>query len=140
MNKYYCHKCSAEKGYLNSVENLNFTGSSYQLSKFLKHTVPSTQNGLLSVFNSGCYGQYKNYIVNTMASGSTEIDDYGRKNIVWFAGSNTGLSYRDGNLEMPIDSVKVVLSDSDSKIHAFPTSSNEIHYKKCAECRNDIIA
>jgi hypothetical protein len=140
MRKYYCHKCSAEKGFLNSVDNLNFTGSSYQLDKFLKHTVPSNQSGLLSVFDSGSYDQYKNHIVNTMASGSTEIDSHNRKNIVWFAGSNNGLSFKDDTLEMPTDSVKVVLSDNDDKIHAFPTSSNDIQHKKCDECGSDIIA
>lgn len=140
MNKYYCHKCSSEKGFLSSVDNFNFTGSSYQLDKFLKHTVPNNQTGLLSVFDSGCYDQYKNHIVNTMASGSTEIDDSNRKNIVWFAGSNKGLSFRDGTLEMATDSVKVVLYDNDYKIHAFPTSSNDIQQMKCEECGNDIIA
>lgn len=140
MNKYYCHKCSAEKGYLNSVDQLNFTGSSYQLEKFLKHTVPKSQSGLLSVFDSGCYNQYKDHIVNTMVSGSTEIDDYNRKNIVWFAGDSNGITYRDGNVEMPTDSIKVVLSDIDNKIHAYPTSSNEIQKQKCDECGNDIIA
>lgn len=54
-----------------------------------------------------------------MASGSTEIDDYNRKNNVWFAGSNNGLSFRDGALETPTDTVKVVLSDNDGKVHAF---------------------
>lgn len=91
------------------------------------------------MFDSGCYDQYKTHIVKAIASGSTEIDDYNRKNIVCFADADNCLSFRNGALELPTDSVKVVLSDNGGKIHAFPTSSNDIQQRKCDECGSDII-
>ena len=140
MSKYYCHKCSAELCLLNSIDNLNLTGSSYQLSKYLKHTVPNTQYGLLSVFDSGSYNHYKDYIVNNMVSGSVEIDSKSRTNVIWFAGKNTGVSYLNGNVISSPDTVKVVLSHDNEKIHAYPTSSNDIKQDTCDKCGEMIIA
>jgi len=140
MSKYYCHKCSGKLGLLNSVDNLNLTGSSYQLSKFIKHTVQNTQNGLLSVFDSGSYNHYKDYIVNNMVSGSVEIDSKSRTNVIWFAGKNTGVSYLNGNVISSPDTVKVVLSHDNEKIHAYPTSSNDIKQETCENCGKMIVA
>ena len=49
MGSYYCHKCATEESYLNpsGSENLNFTGSAYQLTKFLKHTLVAHAKGIL---------------------------------------------------------------------------------------------
>ena len=140
MIKYYCHKCSAELGLLNSVDNLNLTGSDFQLSKYLKHTIPNTQNGLLSTFDSGSYAHYRSYVVNTMASGSVEIDHNNNTNVVWYAGKETGVSYLNGNVISSPDTVKVVLSHDDEKIHAYPTCSNDIKQETCENCGEMIVA
>ncbi|MDP7026631.1 MAG: hypothetical protein QGI16_06845 [Candidatus Marinimicrobia bacterium] len=106
----------------------------------MKHTLPNTQNGLLSVFDSGSYDHYKDYIVNTMASGSVEIDSNNKTNVVLYAGKNTGVSYLNGNVISPPDTIKVVLSQNENKIHAYPTSSNDIKQETCQNCGAMIIA
>jgi len=102
--------------------------------------VQNTQNGLLSVFDSGSYNHYKDYIVNNMVSGSVEIDSKSRTNVIWFAGKNTGVSYLNGNVISSPDTVKVVLSHDNEKIHAYPTSSNDIKQETCENCGKMIVA
>lgn len=77
MIRYYCHRCSIQLGYLNSsgIDQLNLTGSTYLLDKFIKHTLPPTQSGLISIFSDPSYENYKSSTVNTVASGSTIVNN-----------------------------------------------------------------
>jgi len=86
MKNYYCHKCSIELGHLNPivVDHLNLTGSTYLLDKFIKHTLPQTQSGLVSIFSDPSYEYYKNSIVNTVASGSTIVNN-NQVDLIWFS-------------------------------------------------------
>ena len=93
MEKYYCHKCSQELGHLNSgVEQLNLTGSTYLLDKFIKHTLPPTQSGLISIFSDPSYENYRNSTVNTIASGSTIVNN-NQVDLVWFSNQANGISF-----------------------------------------------
>lgn len=140
MSRYYCHKCSIEQGIIpGNVEEFNPTGSTYQLEKFIKHTIPPTVSGNISVFDITEHKKYKDYIVNTLASGSVEIDDHGRTNIVWFAGQTTGWEYKDGEFQCEDDAVKVVLHDDEIRIHGFPTGSARISPKTCMNCGDEIV-
>ncbi len=119
MKDYYCHKCSSELGhtYTGSTEHINFTGSTYQLDKFIKHTLPPSQLGLVSIFSDPSYSTYKDYAVSTLASGSTEFDEHHRKNIIWYASKENGISFLDGVPQSLTDVVKVVLPHAEDKIH-----------------------
>lgn len=141
MNEYYCHKCSVELGHLNtgSTQHLNFTGSTYQLDKFIKHTLPPMQSGLVSTFSDPSYSNYRNYIVNTVASGSTEFDQYGRKNIIYYAARENGVSFRDGVAQNTTDVVKVVLPHLHDKIHAYPVNSSDLITKNCKVCGTNVL-
>ncbi|MBR10820.1 MAG: hypothetical protein CMP48_24475 [Rickettsiales bacterium] len=141
MGSYYCHKCATEESYLNpsGSENLNFTGSAYQLTKFLKHTLPVTQSGLVSVFVDPSYLTYKDYTVNTLFSGSVEIDDSGRKNILWLANENAGSTFLDGAFQNSGSLIKVVLPDDVNKIHAYPIDSGSLVTRVCSKCGKDIL-
>jgi hypothetical protein len=48
--------------------------------------MPSTTYKINSIFNTNDYDKFKNYIIDTIHSGSVEIDSCGRMNIVWIAG------------------------------------------------------
>ena len=56
----------------------NLSGSTYQVSKFLKHTVPSTSAQTTGVFSDPSFAAYSNYLISSSASGSVEVDDSGR--------------------------------------------------------------
>jgi len=141
MEDYYCHKCSVELGHLNSgsSEHINFTGTTYQLDKFLKHTLPPLQNGLISVFNDPCYCAYSSYTVNALASGSTQFDQYHRKNVIWYASKDVGITFEDTIPRFPTDVVKVVLSHNENLIHAFPVDSSSIITRTCNKCGINIL-
>ena len=141
MEEYFCHKCSVELGHLNtgSTEHINFTGSSYQLDKFIKHTLPPSQSGLISIYSDPSYGAYKDYIVNTMASGSTMFDQFHRKNVIWYASKENGVSYLGGIPHSTTDVVKVVLSHMEEKIHSYPVNSSELITKKCKRCNTNVL-
>jgi hypothetical protein len=49
-------------------------------------------------------------MVNSICSGSVEIDNQGRMNIVWLAGEKTGTTYLNGSFLTDNNSVKVVKS------------------------------
>ena len=141
MSTYYCHNCGFFLGLLQPADPItNFTGSVVTLQKFFKHTVPPSGPGIISIFEQPDYQTYKDYIVNTYASGSVERDDWGRVNIVWCAGRQTGFTYVNGVLQSPTDGVKLVLHTDPARIHAYPTGSVGFASQVCANCGRPIIA
>ncbi len=102
----------------------------------MKHTAPSASAvyPINSVFNDSTYQSYENHIVNAAASGFLEIDDKGRKNIIWFAGSQIGVEYHNGVFVTPTDGVKLVLSEDDNRLHAFSIGSSPLQSASCAFC------
>ncbi len=139
MEDYFCHQCSALLGHLNPVPNVNFTGSSYQLRKFIKHTIPTHQKGLVSVFDNGSYTAYENYIVSASLSGSTEFNSKHQKNIIWYANKDIGISYLNGVSANTANVVKVVLTHDTQLIHAYPIEADQLLFKKCSICQRDVI-
>jgi len=108
----------------------------YQFDKFLKHTLPSNQPGLVSVFDDPTYPTYENYIISGSSSGSTIVQPDGNISMVWYAGRETGFTYNNGQLIHPNDGVKVVLHDNVFRIHAYPVDvAQEIPIiQRCSEC------
>ena len=139
MNEYYCHKCAESLGFLPTKIEMNYTGSLVQLDKFIKHTMPSTTYKINSIFNTNDYDKFKNYIIDTIHSGSVEIDSCGRMNIIWIAGEKTGATYINGSFLTDNNSVKVVKSWDCNEIHCFPTSSADLEFKKCSNCGGDLL-
>ena len=68
-----------------------------------------------------------------------ELDDYGRTNLVWYAGQNTGFTLYNGVIQYPTDGVKVVLHDDDQLIHAYPIEAGTLTTIKCITCVKDIL-
>lgn len=140
MPKYYCHECSIKLKLLNDKYPItNFTGSSEQLEKFIKHTSPTQSYDINSIFNDKSYDNYRDYIVNTLASGSVEIDNQNRKNIIYCAGKNIGFTNISGSIQIPTDAVKVVLYQNDYKVHSYPTGSAGFVNVLCDNCGKNII-
>ncbi len=141
MTKHYCHSCALTKGLINNLSpHLNFTGSSYQVDKYIKHTVEPTGSGQISIFDDPGYDNYKNHIINTAASGSVEQLDNGKINYVYYAGHTTGFHYSNGNFITPIDAVKIVLPNDFTRIHAYPTGSLGLSTAHCNECGNPVLS
>lgn len=143
MTKYYhCHTCAHNKGDFDGlvdVANLDLTGSSYQLSKYFKHTdhASSDEHDVVSVFNDADYNKYAEYTVNTACSGSVEFDGL-RKNIVWLAGDDPiGVTYT-ANGTFETNAVKIVLYEDKEKVHIFNTGSTELIGVKCKICGTPI--
>ena len=138
MEIYYCHDCAKQMGLIDGFSFQNdFTGSigSYKFEKYIKHTtIPNAGSNIVSVFNDSDYNTYKDYIFDTASSGSLEIDNLGRKNIVWFANKSIGQTFSGSQHQGSSDSVKLVLFQESEKIHAFPTGSQGLHNAKCEQC------
>jgi hypothetical protein len=113
---------------------VTLTGTSYQLEKFIKHTAPTRGYSLNSVFSESSYEQYRDYVVTTTVSGSVQIDDWGRTNLLYVAGSGIGATYENGHLSIPADTVVVVFHDNAWKIHAFPAGSDSFQHSICQNC------
>lgn len=139
--KRYCNECRVQLGYFQNIPaDFNFTGSEYLLDKFLKHILPVECNDKISIFNDKNYKQYKEYIVNANLSGSIEVLDNNNVNILLIVENEIGQLYLDGT-KAPIiqDTIKVVLSNNLLRIHAFPTSSNELKNYSCENCQKNIF-
>ena len=140
MNSYFCHNCSAKRGILSgNIEAFDPTSNVYQLGKYFKHYNKPSSNNLVSIFEKSGNEKYKDWIINTLASGCVEQDIFGRINIVWIAGEKTGYSFINGQLQGDTDAVKVVLHTNQNKIHAFPIASASLSGKKCLMCGKDIV-
>jgi hypothetical protein len=142
-NTYYCHECSIKRwGASHSHTSTNLTGSTYTLRKFLKHTIPPPLSGnpIVSVFVDGEYPTYSGYTVNALASGSTEVDYQGRRNVIWYAGKDVGVLYSGSNFTASTDTIKVVLAHDSTKVHAFSVQSGPLSTENCADCGRQIIA
>ena len=139
MKTYYCHNCGLQHGYFDNVAHGKLLGTVKQREKFEKHTSPSTEFRIASIFNDSSTQAFEDYVVNTLASGCVEIDERRRRNIIWIAGKPTGALYRYGKFELPENSVKVVLSTDPQRIHAYPISSTTMSTGVCADCGGSIL-
>jgi len=139
MSKYYCHDCAQRRGFTYSTETVELTGSQYQLEKYVKHHSPVKNKGIVSVFDSPDYQTYASYTLSAAASGSAEIDDNGRLNMIFFAGKTIGATYQNGQFTIPTDTIKVVLPAVPEKTHTYPVNSANYEQSKCADCGKDIL-
>ena len=139
MPTHYCHKCGAALGYLNPAYTSEPLGTTYQLDKFMKHTIPDPKYPIQSVFATDSTQKYADYIVQSSLSGSVEFDDQNRRNIIWAAGEETGFLHKDGVLQQPQDAVKVVLSSETGKIHALPQNTTDFSTARCANCGGPVL-
>ena len=120
----------AETGSLNS--------SVYQLEKYLKHTAPTSACIVNSIYDDPSWATYENYTVSAGASGWVEVDNQHRVNMVWYAGKNTGVTYKNGVYSMPTNCIKVVLIHDAFKIHSFPLHQPEVITALCLRCSKPI--
>ena len=134
MAHYYCHNCSRILGLVNPEIPTTLTGTSYQLEKFTKHTAPTGSYPYNSIFSDPSYEIYQNYIVTTMVSGSVQVDDLGRTNLIYLAGKEVGATYENDELIVPADAVCVVLNDNECRIHGYPLNSTAFVTACCENC------
>lgn len=134
MRTYYCHPCGVALGHVRQPPVGKVVDSSYQLEKYLKHTVPDPQIKIQSVFDTPSTQAYAGYLVGALAAGSVEIDERGSTNVIWAAGAPTGFLFQNGTLVQPQDAVKVVLSSNASKVHAYPANSTNFLGIACSRC------
>ena len=138
-NMYYCHECAKAKGLIENNPDSILLDTPYQLEKYIKHVAPSILYDVNSVFLSTSTGNYGHYFVDSLNAGAVEIDGLGRKNILFVAGEQTGVKYKNGEFELPTNSIKVVLSSDVTKTHLFPESSTSFEKQVCSVCGRPIV-
>ena len=138
MPQFYCHPCAVANKIVIPAEFVNLTGTAYQLEKYVKHTVSADSYQFVSIFDNPEYDDYSGYIVTGSISGMLEIDDYGRKNWLWYAGRRTGALFVDGEYSMPASGIKIVFPEDDTKIHAYPVTSSPGTIHSCTICGRDL--
>lgn len=108
--------------------------------KYLKHTLPPTRlEGVHSVFNVLSESRYLQFVINTSASGCLEIDEYGRKNLIYAVGETIGFTFVNGAGYRPDNAVRLVLPLDENKRHAFSTSGFVIS-RLCPRCGELIVS
>jgi hypothetical protein len=134
--KYYCPECAVHLNLVNPIDaaTQNLTGSNYQLEKFVKHTAPIEYHGLISGFFWQDYPLYRDFTISGSIAGIVQIDDQNRRNLIWYAGRDIGITYENGTYKLPNDAVKVVLSDNPTGIHAFPVNFELQYATLCLRC------
>jgi hypothetical protein len=139
---YYCHGCAAARSIIRKPPSeSDLIGTSYQLDKYIKHTVPNPSYNVQSVFNSASTQVYARYVVESMGAGSVEVDHRGRNNVIWYAGQPTGFLYERGVVKLPEHGVKVVLTMTTGKIHPYPiVVPKPMLTTPCADCSKPILS
>jgi hypothetical protein len=134
---YYCHNCARKLGHVAPVApstlGVSTYPNQYQLDKFIKHTTSTGLYPNYSFFQDPTWGSYLGHLVSTLASGCLEIDDAGRKNLIFFAGSTTGMQFMNGQFVAPCNGVMAVLTESSTHCHAFPSHFHP-ESQTCATC------
>ena len=140
MPRYYCHSCASSMGELRNICSSGPFSSTYQLEKYIKHTVPDSTCLYQSIFDNSATTHYREAIVNTACAGAVEHDDRGRKNLIYVATTGRiGCSFRNGVLERPNDTIKVVLSSDPARVHAFTENSTKYLTALCEKCGTPIV-
>jgi len=134
--KYYCPECAIRLNVVNPIDaaTQNLTGSIYQFEKYVKHTAPIEYKGIVSVFFWQDYPLYRAFTISGSLSGIVQIDDLNRRNLIWYAGRDIGITYENGIYKQPNDAVKVVLSDNPTGIHAYPVNYELQYATLCLGC------
>jgi hypothetical protein len=139
MPEYFSHDCAISRGLVCPACPASLTGTQYQLDKYIKHTRPTANYRINSIFDASSIQAYSGFIINTSASGCVERDDYGRMNMVWVAGSPVGKTIQNGLPILQNDAVKVVLPENAERMHAFPTGSSDLQIRYCIVCGKPVI-
>jgi hypothetical protein len=135
MPTFYCHECARKNNLIAPVMPVSglAPASGYPLEKFIKHTAPTGVYAVNSVFNDPSWPTYQNYLVAGAASGCLQIDDIGRKNLLFFAGKETGFTFQSGVSPVSCSGVIVVCSERSGRVHAFPNAL-PAESQNCALC------
>jgi hypothetical protein len=136
---HLCWVCATEKGLAHNLDPSTLLSTDYQLDKFIKHTVPSSNETLQSVFNDPTYQNYERWAVNAVASGCAVLDAHGHTAYVFLATREVGLTLKNGSFHTVGDAVKVVLAEDPFKVHAYPISSHVIVPVRCVRCGGPVI-
>lgn len=137
--QYYCHSCADKLNLIPDPPQDKIVKTPYQYDKHRKHTVLDSDYSVQSIFSHPSTSAYADHLVSAMLNGAVEIDNYGRTNIIWCAGKETGFRYHSGHLIQPSNAVKVVLSTSTGSVHAFPENSTTFNEATCQQCGNMIV-
>lgn len=138
MSRYLCHACAARHGFLRPPPP-DLISNEYQLEKYIKHTVLDPKFPVVSVFESTSTGVYRDFVVSTLAAGSVEVDDHGRRNVVWAAHRPVGVLFSTASAPRICEAVRLVLSSSTGLIHAFPDESARLAEASCSDCGGQVI-
>jgi hypothetical protein len=139
VSKYYCHACANKYGLIPDPPAGKVVRTLYQYRKHQKHTSPDPTYPIQSVFSDSSTSVYAGYIVNALHNGAVEVDDDGRRDIIWCAGRYTGFRYELGILVQPNDAVKIVLSSDTGLVHAFPENSTNFNTRFCEYCGKTVV-
>jgi len=140
MPVYYCHSCASSMGELANVCSSGPFSSTYQLEKYIKHTVPDSSYAYQSVFHDRSATQYRKAIVNAACAGAVEFDDQGRKNIIYVATTGSiGCTFQNGVFIHSNNTIKVVLPSDPNRVHAFTESSTRYSIAICNRCGTPVV-
>lgn len=132
--QYLCHACAAVAGTLRPIDKSTLVDNPYKLGKYIKHTMPTSRAGTVTVFDAPSSANYQDYIVTAVASGFLEVDAAGRTNIIWVGSYQTGVQWCGGKFVGPTHGVKVVLFNDANKVHAYPPDTSRLPVAICARC------
>jgi hypothetical protein len=142
----YCLKCSHTivSASIVDVELCNLSSfNAYVSSKYIKHTTTQGSCSVKSIFTNEdmdpnsplAYKHIKNLCVSTAGFGCLDIDDSGRRSLVYFAHRKTGVTIINVTPSLiPCDAVRLVHYADNKKIHAFPISSESLKNQMCSKC------
>ncbi len=136
MSKFYCPACGKALGFKGGIDASNVLATTYQQDKHDKHTTPATSHRVQTVFDSTSTQYYAQCIDEAIDLGFVEIDDLGRKNVLFCpsTGSSIGQKYKWGQLQSQPDTVVVVKTSEKTGIHAFLEDSSNYSGYRCANC------
>jgi hypothetical protein len=139
MSMFYCFSCRTTLGYLRDLPTGPLLVTDYQKRKHEKHAVVSTSEHLQSIFFDPSTSAIRPYVEDALLRGPMEVDDQNPINFYSTSTGTVGFRYECGTPIKSQDAVRVVLSTSPERRHAFPENTARLVSATCTKCGRRIF-
>jgi len=133
MSPFYCHPCGSHHIQVTRTVSCDVFATSFQTSKFAKHTTLNTASPLHGIFTNVDTVAYQRLLQETVETGYFEVDTRSRVAMVKVTSPSPGDLHNYGRFHAPAEAVKVAQPDHPGRRHFFPTDW-PVQSRVCVVC------
>ncbi len=133
MSPFYCHPCGSHQNQVTRTTSWDVFATSFQATKFVKHTTPNTASPLHGIFTSVDTVAYQRLLQETLETGYFEVDTRSRVALVKVTRTSPGNLYRYGRFHARAEAVRIAQPDRPGERHLYPAEW-PVQSRFCVAC------